>query len=40
MFKDEHLVDEASTHAYARDAMTATGSANWEDVPLFDDPLY
>lgn len=39
MFKDEQLVAEASPIvSVMRDAMEA--AASWEDVPVFDDPLY
>lgn len=40
MFKDEHLVETSSLSSTARDAMECGASANWEHVPLFDDPLY
>lgn len=38
MFKDEHLVAEGSPLlTVARESMEASA---WDEVPLFDDPLY
>lgn len=39
MFKEELLVAEAAPlYSVVRDSMEV--SASWEEVPLFDDPLY
>lgn len=40
MFRDELLVADASAlFTGVRESLEATASS-WEDVPLFDDPLY
>lgn len=41
MFKDEHLVDGAGDFSFVRLELRPGMLAEaWDEVPIFDDPLY
>lgn len=41
MFRDEQLVaDSAPLFTLAHEALEGCSNTRWDDVPIFDDPLY